>query len=500
VTRALDTGLHHRALIDQAPHLRPFRDTGLFERIGGQPTVDRLVDHLYDAFDKDELLRPLFPKDLFEGRAMQKLFFAEWLGGPRHYSEEAHASLGHRHESLKIPRSLAGRWLGHFRQALAATVASDEDRNAIFAEAQTLALALVNEAPRSVPEDEAEVSWRKKGKRVVGHAAGLARRGDVAGVDAALAASPQLLRPTFAAAIMQAASLAGRVDVVKLLLDRGVGADHPFYLPVGVVGSAFERVLYVTPLCSARMKRRTPVQEVLIAAGAREDIFTAAFRGDLLALAQMLQADVKLARATDPAVDVLDITPIDHAVAGGQPHALRLLLDRAGRLATGGVRALRGAAAQDNVEMVELLLAHGADATRIGVGRWVLHPELAPLLARHGASIDSSGSWIGASCTGNQGRKDDPDYVRALLGHGARADDRRSGDPGRTAGVDTLDATALHYASKAGFLQTMKVLLENGADPDAHDSRGRTPLDWLDDATRNVDRASARDLLQMRQH
>jgi hypothetical protein len=29
--------------------------------------------------------------------------------------------------------------------------------------------------------------------------------------------------------------------------------------------------------------------------------------------------------------------------------------------------------------MVELLLAHGADATRIGVGRRILHPELAPL-------------------------------------------------------------------------------------------------------------------------
>ena len=46
-----------------------------------------------------------------------------------------------------------------------------------------------------------------------------------------------------------------------------------------------------------------------------------------------------------------------------------------------------------------------------------------------GAAIDSSGSWIGTSCTGNQGRKDDPEYVRALLRHGARATDRRTGDP-----------------------------------------------------------------------
>jgi ankyrin repeat protein len=210
----------------------------------------------------------------------------------------------------------------------------------------------------------------------------------------------------------------------------------------------------------------------------------------------MLAADPGLAQATDPAVDVLDITPVEHAVAGGQAGALRLLLDHIAHPLPGGVRALRGAAAQGSTAMAELLLAHGADATRIGVGRWVLHPELAPLLASRGAAIDSSGSWIGAACTGNQGRKDDPDYVRALLRHGARATDRRSGDylKGAT-GVRALDATALHYAAKAGFLRTIEVLLEAGADPAARDSRGRTPLDWLEQAAPSVPRAAVRQLL-----
>lgn len=156
---------------------------------------------------------------------------------------------------------------------------------------------------------------------------------------------------------------------------------------------------------------------------------------------------------------------------------------------------MRGAAAQGSVAMVELLLGHGTDPTRIGVGRWVLHPELAPLLASRGASIDSSGSWIGASCTGNQGRKDDPDYVRALLRHGARADDRRSGSPGSTSGVDALNATALHHAAKAGFLKTIEVLLDHGADPDARDSHGRTPLGWLDQAAPSIPQATVRALL-----
>src|SRR3984893_9005909 len=240
------------------------------------------------------------------------------------------------------------------------------------------------------------------------------------------------------------------------------------------------------------MKRRSAVESLLMAAGASEDVFTSAFLGDLTSLARMLAADPNLAEATDPAVDVLDITPVEHAVAGGQVAALRLILDHAAHPLPGHVRALRGAAAQGSLAMVELLLAHGADATRIGAGRWVLHPELAPLLASRGASIDSSGSWIGASCTGNQGRKDDPEFVRALLRHGARATDRRTGDHEGTTGVLALNATALSYAARAGFTKPIEVLLEHGAAPGALDGHDRTPLDWLAQATPSVSRAAVR--------
>jgi ankyrin repeat protein len=339
------------------------------------------------------------------------------------------------------------------------------------------------------------VAWCGKGARIVTRSRDLARRGDLPGLGAALAEEPGLLLPSFAGAIMQSAALAGRAEIVRMLLERGAGADRPFWLPVGVTGPAFDRVIFVTPLCASRMKRRSAVESLLLAAGAREDVFTAAFTGDLGSLTRMLTADPGLAQAADPAVDILGITPVDHAVAGGQAAALRLLLDQVAHPLGGYARALRGAAAQGSLAMVELLLAHGADATTIGVGRWVQHRELAPLLASRGAAIDSSGSWIGASCTGNQGRKDDPEYVRALLRHGARATDRRTGDPEGTTGVRALNATALHYAARAGFLRTIEVLIEHGADPDARDSHGRTPLDWPDQAAPSVSRAAVRSLI-----
>jgi truncated hemoglobin YjbI/ankyrin repeat protein len=510
--------LQHRSLLDHPPGFRTFRGTDLFERIGGQPAIDRLVDLLYEGIADDDQLRPLFPRDIAHSRSMSKLFFAEWLGGPRRYSEQAHAGLRHRHDGLPITPALADRWLGHFHRALVATVATKDDRGAISAQVRSLATALVSGqvAParpagrgnrpggkdvrggesRSGPRP---VAWCGIAARSVARARDLAHRGDAAGLGSALAEAPDLLLPSYAAAIMQAAALAGRTEIVRLLLDGGVGADHPFYLPVGLTGAAFERVVFVTPLCVARMKRRPAVESLLLAAGAHEDVFTSAFLGDLTSLARMLTADPSLAQATDPAVDVLDITPVEHAVAGGQASALRLILDHVGDPPPGYVRALRGAAAQGRVAMADVLLARGADATRIGVGRWVLHPELAPLLASHGAAIDSSGSWIGASCTGNQNRKDDPEYVRALLDHGASANDRRAGDPEGATGVGALNATALHYAARAGFLRTIEVLLGHGADPDARDSHGRTPLDWLEQAAPSVPRAAVRNLIGSRQ-
>jgi truncated hemoglobin YjbI/ankyrin repeat protein len=513
-TDSAHPAIQHRRLLDHPPGFRPFRGTDLFERIGGQPAVDRLVDLLYEGIGDDDQLRPLFPRDIAHSRSMSKLFFAEWLGGPGCYSEQAHAGLRHRHDGLAITPALADRWLGHFHRAMVATVAASSDRSAIFAQVRSLAMALVSGqvAPARPPgrgnrpgrknvrggeptSGPRPVAWCGVAARSVARARDLAHRGDAAGLGAALVEAPDLLLPSYAAAIMQAAALAGRAEVVRLLLDRGAGADHPFYLPVGVTGAAFERVVFVTPLCAARLKRRSAVEALLLAAGAHEDVFTSAFLGDLGSLERMLTADPSLARAADPAVDVLDITPVEHAVAGGQAATLRLILDHIADPRAGYVRALRGAAARGSLVMTELLLAHGADATRIGVGRWVLHPELAPLLASHGAAIDSSGSWIGASCTGNQNRKDDPEYVRALLHHGASANDRRAGDPEGTTGVRALNATALHYAARAGFLRTIEVLLDHGADPDVRDSHGRTPLDWLEQAAPSVSRAAVRNLI-----
>src|SRR5580700_245897 len=221
-TDSAHPAIQHRSLLDHPPGFRPFRGADLFERIGGQPAVDGLVDLLYEGIGDDDQLRPLFPRDLAGARSMQKLFFAEWLGGPGRYSEQAHAGLRHTHDGLPITPALADRWLGHFRRALEATVAAGDDRARIFAQVGSLAMALVSgkvapARPRgrgSRPGGKdarggesktgpQPVAWCGIEARSVARARDLAHRGDAAGVGAALAEAPDLLLPSYAAAIMQ---------------------------------------------------------------------------------------------------------------------------------------------------------------------------------------------------------------------------------------------------------------------------------------------------------
>lgn len=494
-----DADVSHRSLLALAPVVPPQLSDriGLFDRIGGQATVDRLVDSLYDRFAADAVIRPFFGRNLTSGRDRQKRFFAEWLGGPPRYSESAWGALYRHHEDLPITRAVAERWIDHLRGALADVVPDDGDAATILGRARAVALALVNSedkpagrAPGTSRHRSQQVASCGVGARTLGRAGLLAQRGRVDELAGLVVEVPDVLRRApYAARLLQNATLAGRIDVVEWLLDRGVDANTPSPLPVRMVGRALELVLFVTPLCAAGLTRHPGIGELLLRRGAVRDVFTAALLGDLPLLSRLLSVRASLAQVPDPATDVLAVTPIHHAVAGGQLPALGSLLDHAtGPVRTPG-RALRAAAERGSREMVELLLDHGADASAVGPGRWVLDPAIAPLLRNAGASAgvgtggEHCGDWVRGSCTGNQGRRDDPGYVAALLRHGARVDDRYNG------------ATALHYVVKAGFTQTIRILLEQGADARALDDRGRTPLDWLGGSAKSVDRDAVRDAL-----
>jgi len=478
--------MEHRRFLAHPEAHRPFVDGDLSARIGGFTAVGGLVDGLYDRIESDTALRPLFCPDLTGERVALKRFFSEWLGGTSGYSNAAHLPLKHRHDLLPITRTLAGKWLAHFRDALDTAIADLDARRAIYEKVRVLALALVNESDPPTALRARSHGTCLRYKPAVASIE-LARRGKEAALRELLAHAPDILASTpLAAKLLLLAVLARRMPVVELLLDKGVDVNKP---------SPIETLIFVTPLCAARLNRRKDIEVALLRHGAKEDIFTHAFLGDVGAVEEDLAREPSAVQANDPAVDTLEITPVHHAIAGGHADATRVLLARAfdaKEPLRGAKRVLAMAVAHENVAIVAMLLDRGADATEIPTGRWVMHPQLAPMLARAGARIDRSGQWIQASCTGNQGRKDDPEYVAALLHHGARVDDRRE----TVQMTDGGRATALHYAAKAGFVKTIEVLLDHGADPDFRDDNGLTPFDWLARASKSVDRDAVRRLLR----
>src|SRR5262245_35349056 len=476
--------MEHRRLLAHPEAHHPFVGSHLLQRIGGRAALDTLIDRLYDGIDADAVLRPLFGRDLSREREAQKRFFAEWLGGDSSYTDRACLPLKHRHDLLPVTRSVAEQWLAHFYDALGSVVSDARARRAIHDKVSILAMALVNEG-----QEPSQLRARPHGTclryKPAIESLALSRRGDTAALRSLMKRAPDVLDSApHAAQLLQLAVLGGREPVVEFLLDAGVDVNKP---------SPVKPLIFLTPLGAARMKRRTKIEALLLARGAKEDIFTHAFLGD----GDRLREDIVRGsvQAIDPAVDALQITPVHHAVAGGRVDALRALLSAVSQSdepLLGGARAVREAAACENVAMVALLLEHGASAASIGAGRWVLHPELAAMLARAGAGVDPCGSWIGLSCTGNQGRKDDPEFVPAVLRRGARVEDSRLTGPAADGGR----ATAVHYAAKAGFVKTIEVLLDHGADPTARDDNGFTPLDWLERAAPSVDRQAVRRLLQ----
>ena len=100
--------------------------------------------------------------------------------------------------------------------------------------------------------------------------------------------------------------------------------------------------------------------QYLLDHGAQVDVFCAAFLGQLDALRVHIAAG--LANAQSPHEDLHPVTPLHHAVDGGSVAAASLLLASGADARPSGGRLLTSAASQGAIELVRLLLDHGAEA------------------------------------------------------------------------------------------------------------------------------------------
>ena len=101
-----------------------------FDRVGGQPFFDRLVDAFYDGVAVDPVLLPLYPEqhDLGPARRRLALFLGQYFGGPHTYSDErGHPRLRMRHMPFHVGPLERDRWLHHMAHAVDQVTAGRDD-------------------------------------------------------------------------------------------------------------------------------------------------------------------------------------------------------------------------------------------------------------------------------------------------------------------------------------------------------------------------------------
>lgn len=448
--------LAHRGGIAEPPErLRPAPD--LLTRLGGREVMERIVDRLYRRIADDPLLSPLFGGRVRGEHLGQKRFFVEWAGGEPLYRREGH---GHGmyllHYRFGIDRPLAGRWLQHLVTAMreegltpqqvkeVASLLGPMAHQLRHQDGPPLPAAsrrLDNEQLRRLLEKEPDLFLRHRGE---------GRR--------------RLFR----------AAEAGDAERLEILAAAGVSIHLPF----------LRHDLMLTPWCAARANGHGQAAEVLWRLGARSDVFSAAFLGDLEDLRALLEQRPSWVNAEDPAMDLRGITPLHHAVAGGRPGTVELLVER-GALPgpDAGRRLLRPMADAGRLDAVKALLAAGAPAVDVGPGPWVKNDAVRGLLVAEGADVNlPKGAWL-HFCTARFGAEDDPELVAWLLRLGA---DPEAQDQG---------VGALHLAAAAGHVGIVEALLDAGFEVDCPDALGDTPLTHVAWAVRGADRAAVAELL-----
>lgn len=120
----------------------------LYAEIGGQETIDKLVNAFYPRVYEDQELAPLFEGDMEEIKRKQRLFLPQFLGGPALYSQEfGPPAMRMRHFPFEITPTRAKCWLRCMKEAFEEIGLYDQPAGKAFYERLTQVAGIMVNSP-----------------------------------------------------------------------------------------------------------------------------------------------------------------------------------------------------------------------------------------------------------------------------------------------------------------------------------------------------------------
>ncbi len=189
-----------------------------------------------------------------------------------------------------------------------------------------------------------------------------------------------------------------------------------------------------------------------------DELFGAIRENDAAAVAALLDEDPALLGATSH-----DITPVLFAVYHGHPDLVQLFVERGLQLSPAELAAL----GDDRALEGDLEVFSRDGFPLLGLAIFFRHPALARAMIERGANVNTRArNQAGVMPVHAAATVKDVETMRLLLDHGADVNARQQ-----------LGYTPLHSAASNGSGAMADLLLARGADPQARSDDGKTPAD-----------------------